>query len=69
MEECVNPLWKHRDNKIKEFEQAVANNPVEYLKEINRQARILVQGKKLKTKDYIKMQKEQLEEDNNGKQD
>ncbi len=67
MEEYVNPLWKYREKKIKEFERGVAVDGVEYLKELNRKARILVQEKKLKTKDYVKMQKEQLGEDNNGK--
>ena len=69
MAELINPLWKHRDNKIKEFEQGVATKGVEYLKELNRKARMRVQEKNLKTKDYVKMQKEQLWEGDDGKQD
>ena len=69
MAEHVNPLWKHRDDKIKEFEQGVATKGVEYLKEINRKARLRVQEKNLKTKDFVTMQKEQLGEGDNGKQD
>ncbi len=69
MGEYINPLWEDRDKKIKQFEQGIANSGVDYLKQINKQVRIAVQEKHLKTKDYVEMQKEQLGEDNDGKQD
>ena len=69
MEEYVNPLWKDRDKKIKEFEQGVATKGVEYLKEINRKARLEVQEKNLKSKDYVAVRKEQLGEEDDGKKD
>ena len=66
MEQYINPLWKERDRKINEFEQNIERGGVEYLKLLNAKARVFAKQKNLKTKDYVKMQKERLEEGNNG---
>ena len=69
MEEYINPLWDRREKKIQEFEHEIAIKGIEYLKQLNKQAIRRVQASNLKSKDYAKVQKEQLGEGDNGKKD